>query len=356
MAGTTTDTVNVGVPENYFVVKRGSSILNKDLLDSILTPKSSGSNTKPLVPTIMTPEERIVTEEDVNKYGINFFREINNSSDNAAHSNIDALIALSQLNNMQNMAGGGEVVQGYENGDMVEPSTVDSIFFDRQGGNNPLTASLIQSIGGMEGVDKMWDYQEQTSPTKGKELLYTESDGELMKQPSTYSGGILPGARTWLSQLIGERKVDELPPEFEALRQSKVEGYQDGEQVVDPNDPLGITQRMANPSVYEGSVISGAGGGVDLDTMAQNQVAQDIDAAMQVMEEIKLQGVYNEPEGAGAWDWKGEVPQEKAEEYKQVFSILRDLENQKAYNQMLMKAGRMGGAVRPQQGLFFKPK
>lgn len=471
------------------------------------------------VPTMLTPGEFVIKREAVDMLGVPFLKKLNTVADNASHNSIDALIAQAQMESMKTMKGGGEVVQGYENGgnvekegllagllsmlsgvnkrqkayeelvpqDMIEDAhTADVKYFkipkqflstgidpsypegvtevvspyrnthipsfpqdfidvglpDMRGGtmswkemfedpeNLPLymqgykdggeiesktlkdmldpylprkddvlpylefitgasaetedykpgaldAALAIPVVGGVgKGIKKLIKSASAKRTLKNiskqddlAKYSFPDASGETMEFSGKNIGSVLNilDGRYPRGTIVSYPKVGNRPAYKATVSPSgrftpselqdggKIQGYQDGEQVVDPND-LGISQRMANPSVYQGSVISGAGGGVDLDTMAQNQVAQDMDAAMQLMEEIKLQGIYNEPGEAGYWDWKGEVPQEKAEEYKQVFSILRDLENQKALNQMLMHSGRMGGNVRPQEGLFFKPK
>ena len=120
MAGGSTDTIGLTVRPGSFVVKRGSSILNKELLDSIIKQKPKEYASGGSVPIIATDGETLIPPEIVDMYGIDFFRAINNSSDNAAHSNIDALIGQAQLANMKPMYGGGEVVPGYKEGGKVD--------------------------------------------------------------------------------------------------------------------------------------------------------------------------------------------------------------------------------------------
>ena len=136
-----------------------------------------------------------------------------------------------------------------------------------------------------------------------------------------------------------------------------VVGYQGGEQVVDPNDPLGINERQAmGAQAYAGSTIGGAGGGISVGDVAEAIEADEMQNVNQVMEALKLQGIYNEPERSGYFEFQGDVPQSKADQMKMAFSLLRDMENQKALNQLLMQTGRMGGQLNPrEQGLFFKP-
>ena len=52
--------------------------------------------------------------------GLPFLRQLNAVSDNAAHDNIDALIAQAELSNMKPMVNGGNVTQGYAGGGMIE--------------------------------------------------------------------------------------------------------------------------------------------------------------------------------------------------------------------------------------------
>ena len=126
-------------------------------------------------------------------------------------------------------------------------------------------------------------------------------------------------------------------------------GYQGGEQVADPNDPLNIDARMQmGAQAYPGGV--GAG------DVTEAIEADEMQKANQVMEALKLQGIYNEPERSGYFEFQGDVPQSKADQMKMEFSLLRDMENKKALNQFLMQSGRMGGQLNQrQQGLFFKP-
>ena len=107
---------------------------------------------------------------------------------------------------------------------------------------------------------------------------------------------------------------------------------------------------------YAGSTIAGAGGGISVGDVAEARIADEMRNVNQVMEMLKLQGIYNEPERSGYFEFQGDVPQSKADQMRMEFSLLRDMENQKALNQLLMQSGRMGGQLNPeQQGLFFKP-
>jgi len=80
------------------------------------------AGTTDTVPAMLTPGEFVIKQESAAMLGEPLLRKLNAISDNAAHSNIDALIAQSQLANMKPMYGGGEVVPGYQDGDVVAPS------------------------------------------------------------------------------------------------------------------------------------------------------------------------------------------------------------------------------------------
>ena len=71
------------------------------------------------VPAMLTPGEFVIKRESAKMLGLPFLRKLNEVSDNAAHENIDALIGQAQLANMKPMLNGGNVVPGYENGDVV---------------------------------------------------------------------------------------------------------------------------------------------------------------------------------------------------------------------------------------------
>ena len=333
MAGGSTDTIGLTVRPGSFVVKRGSSILNKELLDSIIKQKPKEYASGGSVPIMATDGETLIPPEIVDMYGIDFFRAINNSSDNSAHSNIDALIGQAQLANMKPMYGGGEVVPGYKEGGKVDYVKDLALIAKEKREENPLFGLNM-----FTGVDPFDIYSVFAEKKRQEDLPMIDMESVLGNIKALKEHHDRGGA-------------------YDTDTGTLLRGYRQGGGVGEANDPLGIGARQRDPSVYEESVISGAGGGSDIDKMAQNQVAQDMYAAMQLMEEIKLQGIYNEPGESGYWDWKGEVPQEKAEEYKRIFSILRDSENQKALNTMLMESGRMGGQLnKRQQGLFFKPK
>ncbi len=562
MAGVSTDTVGLRVKPGSFVVKRGSSILNEKLLDKILGKKPKGYAGGGTVPITATPEERIASPEEVAMYGIDFFRAVNNSSDNATHpERMDALIAQSELAGMKPMLGGGEVAPGYENGGSVPKSILnipfsllanalnkpvprtstvlspeEQILMELESGahfpktdvpspeeeilselinvakqkeqDRPIaspfkgyqegdevrgyrqagvklepdffkTLMQFKAPEGEEGtrwyegkvplgepwtlesdiklskldaeairdaletmatapqdsipsdnIKNWWKgsqfkgYQEgdEVSPEQyagligkmiGKfggevpEGMYTPEGGltragyakmigaspesvdiDTMSfiNPANYSfkvsgkgaesgadvGGTTTASVLPLKALLDKTMRQNIKDPFERMdwqmrlgdvkpagyQDGDVVGYQQGEQVVDPNDPLGINERQAmGAQAYAGSTIAGAGGGVSVGDVAEAVEIDEMQKANQAMEALKLQGIYNEPERSGYFEFQGDVPQSEADQMRMVFSLLRDMENQKALNQLLMQTGRMGGQLKPrEQGLFFKPK
>lgn len=136
------------------------------------------AGTTDTVPAKLTPGEFVIKRESAKMLGLPFLRQLNAVSDNAAHDNIDALIAQAELSNMKPMVNGGNVTQGYENGGGVEKE------------------------------------------------------------------GLLAGLLSMRS-MFGNMPVEELG-----------QGYQEGDVVKD-DDPLQIDMRMADPSIYNRSVISG---------------------------------------------------------------------------------------------------
>ena len=502
MAGVSTDTVGLRVKPGSFVVKRGSSILNEKLLDKILGKKPKGYAGGGTVPINATPEERIATPEEVAMYGIDFFRAINNSSDNATHpERMDALIAQSELAGMKPMYDGGEVAPGYENGGNVPKSILNIPFsllanilnkpvprtstvlspeeqilmelesgahfpktdvpspeeeilselinvakqkekdrpiaspfkgYENGGSIPPNVAKYISQMQVMPDMD-IRRSEPLSDLNLGLERLMEEQEAipDVYEQIKSYPGkrifqekkgypdayetisalkGDKAGLEYLLKQILGQNpkkqyadrpwsrgggertgyqimsrgKASEIDketgrqlenyiydPETGEIKKSRnvltermisidpedVVGYQQGEQVVDPNDPLGINERQAmGAQAYAGSTIAGAGGGVSVGDVAEAVEIDEMQKANQVMEALKLQGIYNEPERSGYFEFQGDVPQSKADQMKMAFSLLRDMENQKALNQLLMQTGRMGGQLNPrEQGLFFKP-
>ena len=229
-----TDTVGLEVKPNSFVIKRGSSILNKELLDKMLgkNPKKyAGGGT---VPIIATPQERIATPEEVDMYGLNVFRAINNSSDNAAHDNMDVLIAQAELSNMKPMLNGGEVVPGYKKGDVVKP----------------MSAGIIANLLSMASSKYRPEANERLTPEE--EILL-----ELLNQSDKAESLVSPPILGEVNPYLGEMPMNPSMVEDEPIR-SPFKGYKDGDIVSD--DPLQIGKRMADPSIYNRSVISGQWG------------------------------------------------------------------------------------------------
>jgi len=125
---------------------------------------------------------------------------------------------------------------------------------DSKGKN--ITSSLGYSKGFEADEDynpdyhEMWDYQEG-GPKKGKEIMYTRSkDGELVKHPTQYYGGLLSGIRNFGERLKGPQRVDELPEGWSPADMDKEgsELFQDGGYVESPyGNRGGMLSQVAGP-------------------------------------------------------------------------------------------------------------
>ena len=109
MAGGSTDVKNERLPVDGFVIKRDSAVLNKPLINMMRGMYRDNKRDYPTVPAKTSWDEEIFTPKEVDMWGLQNLRAINNSSDNAAHNNIDELIWQSE-----------NVMRGYQKGDVVE--------------------------------------------------------------------------------------------------------------------------------------------------------------------------------------------------------------------------------------------
>jgi len=211
-----------------------------------------GGNTD-TVPAMLTPGEFVIKRESADMLGLPFLRQLNAVSDNAAHENIDALIEQAQLSNMSPMFGGGEVSpEGYQEGDLVE---------NKKGALSTLVEGLIragkQQSAGLLGKYRH-DANEEVVPQDITLEIPDFAKTILANRPRyDASKAIEKAIEEEQRMLLDARKLRKYRGGFRMPR-----GYQGGDLVQDPNDPLGINQRQADPSMYAGSVIQGAGGGM----------------------------------------------------------------------------------------------
>ena len=377
MAGGSTDVKNERLPVDGFVIKRDSAVLNKPLINMMRGMYRDNKRDYPTVPAKTSWDEEIFTPKEVDMWGLQNLRAINNSSDNAAHNNIDELIWQSE-----------NVMRGYQKGDVVEKQGLlagllsmlsgagrrqkayeemvpQDIGMQMPSATSPMPSPSVEQI----PIEDIWE--------RVDELAEKEAVKHYVRPPQprvfpSENVGADPHVRAYMSALnLGQQDVfdilekrdprrlnlllygDERGNPYSGLygsyQKGDIVGYQYGKQVVDPNDPLNIDARMQmGAQAYPGGV--GAG------DVAEAVEADEMRNVNQVMEMLKLQGIYNEPERSGYFEFQGDVPQSKADQMRMEFSLLRDMENQKALNQLLMQSGRMGGQLNPeQQGLFFKP-
>ena len=100
MAGGSTDVKNERLPVDGFVIKRDSAVLNKPLINMMRGMYRDNKRDYPTVPAKTSWDEEIFTPKEVDMWGLQNLRAINNSSDTAAHENIDGLIAMAELSDL----------------------------------------------------------------------------------------------------------------------------------------------------------------------------------------------------------------------------------------------------------------
>ncbi len=342
------------------------------------------------VPAMLTPGEFVIKRESAKMLGLPFLRKLNEVSDNAAHDNMDALIAQAELSNMKPMFNGGEVVPGYKKGDVVKP----------------MSAGIIANLLSMASSKYRPEANERLTPEE--EILL-----ELLNQSDKAEASVSP---FMLGEVIpymgGEMKppmVEDSDVENEPIR-SPFKGYKDGDIVSD--DPLQIDKRMADPSIYNRSVISGQWGDErpipeawmqpatepmptaedkkefekqlnrlkidllinkilskdsqdtlrpkgyqkgnivtpnNLDSLSWDDIGKVIESddkkkTNELMEMIKVQGIFNEPERnyASYFEREFEVPSNMAGSVKKAYSNERDMENQKALELLQFMSSQSG--------------
>jgi hypothetical protein len=394
MAGVSTDTVGLRVKPGSFVVKRGSSILNEKLLDKILGKKPKGYAGGGTVPIKATPKERIAPPEVVDMYGIDFFRAINNSSDNAAHSSMDALIAQSELAGMKPMYDGGEVAPGYQEGGLAglqyaedyeySPTSIQKLLdklpglggkraYDRareyeqavhwnpedvafreaqarkssdvmgsasqylREDDDITTANLWQQRNLVSNTEdpRSFGYSnisEDMDKTFMNQYIYGSPSGHIMETDDTvdyavdpsnivkseagrslfgiplggYSGSVRqnPGIDPYIDPEYFKGQIEEV--DAQRMQEGDVVGYQQGEQVVDPNDPLNIDARMQmGAQAYPGG-INPAWGGVQAspnntiesqrEQLLEGMKQDEENKALKALELLRLQGMLGDAE------------------------------------------------------------
>ena len=317
MANASLDYKIEGVPkEGGFVIKQTSSKKNKDLLESM---KFDDVRNYELSPARLG-EEFVFTPKEVDMYGLGVLRAINESADESAHENIDQLIFTAW--NQQNIkpAEGG-MLPSYKSGGKVKPSSY------QEGGR-------------------------------------TEFDRVLRNNPEPNDA--LTPEEIILATLLNNSTSDMVAPEQEKAPvqdwQGMLRNFLSPERVLKfeqggslNNDPLGIEERQRRGAeAYIGSVILGdsAGEGEWIDSVKQVMDEEKLKKANDALERIKIQGIFNEGDTSGYYDWEGEVPSSEAGNVKRRHSMQRDIENQRALEMMMMKLGQMGYGKSEQPNLF----
>ena len=260
------------------------------------------AGTTDTVPAKLTPGEFVIKRESAKMLGLPFLRKLNAVSDNAAHDNIDALIAQSELSNMKPMLNGGNVVPGYENGGGVEKQGLLSGLLSMLSGANKRQRSYEAMVPqDMRNAERVYYYPASGNDTdnllefENSDAKEREAINRLVKERDRVDAfnkflyGIVPQAlgeqgtvaesvplppprnpttadvEAYYKPIAGfynpdmeftyEDQLDRAKRAYEKKQQGGLTGYQNGDVVKD-DDPLQIDMRMANPSIYNRSVIS----------------------------------------------------------------------------------------------------
>ena len=263
------------------------------------------AGTTDTVPAKLTPGEFVIKRESAKMLGLPFLRKLNAVSDNAAHDNIDALIAQAELSNMKPMVNGGNVTQGYENGGGVEKegllAGLLSMISPKRRRQMDYEAMVPQDMRNAERV--YYTYPDSGNDTdtllefENSDAKEREAINRLVKERDRIDAyneflyGIVPQAlgeqgtvaesvplrpagrhpsqadvEAYYKPIAGfyhpdmeftyEDQLDRAKRAYEKKQQGGLTGYQNGDVVKD-DDPLQIDMRMADPSIYNRSVISG---------------------------------------------------------------------------------------------------
>ena len=224
----------------------------------------------------------------------------NHMGDNA-HSNIDSLIVQSKLQEMMKMAGGGMVdkkIPGYMGGGMMKKKK--GAYGYQEGGK------VLYDIGA--------DFDKKNI-SQGRDGMFTVK--RVLSVPANQVGGS-EGLRYYsatekaddlqtamdMARLSAEEKMSMSPSDSMAfedidsyLKPKKgikgllgMLGMQQGGQA--SPDPLNIDARSANPSMYQGSVVQGAGGmlpmqGNPLDSLSPQDSLNAINEAQEQLKGMK---------------------------------------------------------------------
>lgn len=249
----------------------------------------------------------------------------NHMGDNA-HSNIDSLIVQSKLQEMMKMAGGGMVDKkkyGYQQGGSILAGLLGSLGTEKS--RESLARQDNDSMKGLLGMKGLFDMRgllgrfgmkksagadiESDAPLAEDQIdspMINMDDvvsnvqsrnalSDFQKQqldagvkitPRTYSERIKERNRN-LREEHGKDWMDKF--DFQELK-SMIPQYQQGGQA--SPDPLNIDARSANPSMYQGSVVQGAGGmlpmqGNPLDSLNPKDSLNVINEALEQLKSMK---------------------------------------------------------------------
>jgi len=219
----------------------------------------------------------------------------NHMGDNA-HSNINSLIVQSKLQEMMKMAGGGSVDKkkyGYQEGGGVMKNLFNMLGMGKSAGADiesdaPLAEDQIDSpmINMDDVVSRAQSNRLQRYRNTFNDFQKQQLDAGVKITPRTYSERIKERNRN-LREEHGKDWMDKF--DFQELK-SMIPQYQQGGQA--SPDPLNIDARSANPSMYQGSVVQGAGGmspmqGNPLDSLSPQDSLNAINEAQEQLKGMK---------------------------------------------------------------------
>ena len=219
----------------------------------------------------------------------------NHMGDNA-HSNIDSLIVQSKLQEMMKMAGGGMVdkkIPGYMGGGMMKKKK--GAYGYQGGGKVPKGSREVEYSMDDPNVMKLIMSVPASEVGEGDGLRYYSAEKEYGSMPNLDMQILAKRARQKMSESpsdsIAFEDIDSyLRPKKGIKGLLGMLGMQQGGQA--SPDPLNIDARSANPSMYQGSVVQGAGGmlpmqGNPLDSLSPQDSLNAINEAQEQLKGMK---------------------------------------------------------------------
>ena len=229
---------------------------------------------------ILTNNEIYVPPDGVEAIGVEKLEYMNNEPKEGAHDSINNLMVMNTLKNLKPMYGGGEVkpMMGYEDGGEVSSEQYAGLIgkmIGKFGGEVP--EGMYTPEGGLTraGYAKMIGASPESVDIDTMSFINPANYSFKVSGKGAESGADVGGTTTAsvlpLKALLDKTMRQNIKAPVERMdwqmrlgdvkpagyQDGDVVGYQQGEQVVDPNDPLGINERQAmGAQAYAGSTIA----------------------------------------------------------------------------------------------------